>query len=105
MHNIARPPAEKRVKLIFAPKGKAGIAAILVTGKAVPKVPAPRTLAHIAGESTDVSDLRRRHSPGGFGKHRVLMPNDIVATQCVERDETTDIHACIGTLHLIETFD
>ena len=83
MNDVTWPSTENRVELILAPKRKARIAAILVTRKAVPEVPAPWPLAYVARKGPDVPDLRRRHSLRRFGKHRILPPDDIIAAQHV----------------------
>jgi hypothetical protein len=48
MDDIAGTTAEDRVELVLANDREALIPAVLVALEAVPEVPAPRTLAHVA---------------------------------------------------------
>src|SRR5437870_3055811 len=105
MHDVTRSPAEDRMKLILAAKREARIPTVLVTREAVPEVPAPRALGHIAGQRAHIPDLRCRDSFGSLRQNRVLPPDDIIPAQRVERDQASNIQAAIRRTDLIEPFD
>src|SRR5215510_10060989 len=105
MHDVAGPTTEDRVKLVLATERKTRVAAVLVTGESVSKIPAPRTLTHIAGKRADVADLRCCDCLGGFRKNSILPPNEVIAAQRIQSDESADRRAAIPRLHLIKTFD
>ena len=105
MHNVAWSTAEDRMELILAAEGEAGISAVLVTRKAVSKIPAPRTLADVACQRSNISYLRCRDSFCRFRQYGELPANHIIPAQCVERDQPADIHAAVRRPDLIETFD
>src|SRR5262245_26695814 len=84
MDDIAGTAAEDRVELVLAGEREALIATVLVALEAVPEVPAPRALTHVAGDRADVANLRRRHGAGSLCEHRVILPEAVVATDRVE---------------------
>src|SRR5204863_2052198 len=93
MHDVARTAAEDRVELILAGEREALIAAGLVARKSVAVVPAPRPLADIAGDRSDVANLRRRHAARRFGQHRVIATDDLIPAERVQCDLSADRHA------------
>ena len=74
--DVAGPAAEDRVESVLAHDRKARLAAILQARKPIAEIPAPRTLADVAGQRSDVANLRRGHVFGCFGQHRVLTSNN-----------------------------
>src|SRR4029450_13791157 len=74
MDDIAGAAAEDRVELVLAGEREALIPAVLVALEAVPEVPTPRTLTHVAGDRADVANLRRRRAAGGLGEDGVSLP-------------------------------
>src|SRR5262249_43484683 len=108
VHNVTRPAAENCVELVLAAEREACISTVLVTGKTISKIPAPRALANIARQRSDIPDLRCRNSLRSLCEDGVLAPNDVVPAERVERDQPPYIDAvdsavCRG--HLIETFN
>src|SRR6476619_8609237 len=93
MDDIAGTTAEDRVELVLAGERESLIPAVLVALEAVPEVPAPRTLAHVAGDRADVANLRRRRAAGSLGEHGVLLPEAFVPTDRVERRLASDADA------------
>src|SRR5947208_13374610 len=102
MHDVTRTSAEDCMKLVLAAEGEAGVAAVLIAGESIPEIPAPGTLAHVAGQGADVPDLRCRDRFRRFRQNRVLPADDVVPAQRIECDQTADIHTAIDRPHLIE---
>jgi hypothetical protein len=102
MDDIAGTAAEDRVELVLAGEREALIPAVLVALEAVPEVPAPRTLTHVAGDRADVANLRRRRAAGGFGEHGVILPEDVVPADRVERRLAPDADACCRLRDLVQ---
>src|SRR5437879_866528 len=90
MDDIAWPATEDRVELVLTREREALIAARLVAGESVTEVPAPRTLCDVAGNRSDVANLRRRDTARGFGEHRVLLLDCRMLADVVERGFATD---------------
>src|SRR4051812_40272055 len=90
MNDVARAAAENRVEFVFAGDRKARRAAVLQALEAVAVVPAPRTLADVAGERRDISYLRRRNRFRRFSQHRELPADRLVPAERVERREAAD---------------
>jgi hypothetical protein len=105
VHDVTRTPAENCMKLVLASEREARISPVLVTGKAIAEIPAPRTLADITRQSSNIPDLRRRDRLRCFRKNSVLAANYIVPAQRVQRDQAAYIHAAIRRSHLIESLD
>src|SRR5262245_8629276 len=93
MDDIARTAAEDRVELVLADDREALIPAVLVALEAVPEVPAPWTLTHVAGDRADVANLRRRRAAGRLGEHGVIRPQAVMSTDRVERRLAPDANA------------
>ena len=90
MHDIARSATEDGVELVLAGSGKAPVAAMLVARKLLPEIPAPWSLAEVAGDGTDVPDLRRGRGPGGFGQNLVLARDKRVRAELAKRDQAAN---------------
>ena len=90
MDDVAGTAAEDRVELVLAGEREALIPAVLVALEAVPEVPAPRTLTHVAGDGADVANLWRRRAAGALGEHGVILPEAVVPTDGVERRLAAD---------------
>src|SRR5262245_7675556 len=102
MGDIAGTSAEDRVELILADDREALIPAVLVALEAVPEVPAPWTLTHVAGDRADVANLRRRRAAGGLGEHGVILPESVVPTDRIERRLAADADARRRRRHLVQ---
>ena len=63
MDDVTGTAAEDRVKLILASEREAPVPTGLVAREPVPVVPAPRSLAQVAGQRPDVADLRLEINP------------------------------------------
>ncbi|MGC4085820.1 MAG: hypothetical protein QM736_27760, partial [Vicinamibacterales bacterium] len=93
MDDIALSTAEDGVELVLTREREALVAAVLVAGERVAVIPAPRTLCNVPRKRAHVADLRRRHAGRGLGENRIVLPDDLVPAQRVERHQAADGHA------------
>src|SRR5215472_2739832 len=91
MNDVAGAAAEDGVELIFARDGEALVAARLVAREAVAKIPAPGTLADVAGERAEVADLGRGDGFSGLGEDGVIAADAWVAAEGVQGDLAADV--------------
>src|SRR5712672_2880389 len=105
MDDIAGAAAKDRMESVLTYDGKACLSAILQAWKPIPEIPAPRALANVAGQRTDIANLWGRNCFGRFGQHRILTSNQRMSPERVKRDEPADVHAACRRRHLIEPFD
>ncbi len=105
MHDKARAAAENRVEFVLAGNAEAGLPAVLVARESVAVIPAPRPLADVARERPGVADLGRSHVTRRFGEHVVVLADERIAAQRVERDQPADHHLPALLRHTIERAD
>ena len=101
MDNVAWPPSENGVKLVLTRGRETLITPCLVAVKPPAVVPAPRPLRHVAGQGADVANLRRGHRTGRLRQHGKLVSNQLVPTESVECDQSTDPNTAPGRLNLV----
>ena len=105
MDDVTGPAAEDRVELVLSGDGVADAAAVLQTVEAVPVIPAPRPLQHVAGNRRDVADLRRRDAFRRLREHAIPLPDDGMTADRIDRRCTADREAAALRGDLIEPLD